>query len=85
MLIQNEAAFVARLAETDRAQIEFQRQHLEFERRHLEFERETREHFTRLERQLAEVIRVLNGHGRILQRLPEEVRERIGFKPPQSS
>ena len=39
MLIQNQAAFLSRVSETDRAQAEYQRQHLEFERRHLEFER----------------------------------------------
>jgi len=76
MLIQNQAAFVARLSESDR-------QRLEFERRHLEYERETAERFGRIEAQMAEIIRVLNEHGRILERLPEAVRERIGFKGQQ--
>jgi hypothetical protein len=43
MLVQNEAAFVARLAETDRA--------------HLELERETAERFARLEAKMAEITR----------------------------
>ena len=69
MLIQNQAAFVARQSETDRL--------------HLEFERATAERFARIETQMAEIIRVLNEHGRILEHLPEAVREKIGFKSPQ--
>jgi hypothetical protein len=65
-LIQNQAAFVSRLAETDR--------------RHLEFERETAERFARIEAQMAEIIRVLAEHSRLLERLPEAVRDKIGFK-----
>ena len=80
LLIQNQASFVNRLGEADRTQVEFQRQHLEFERRHLEIERETAERFARIEAQMAEIIRVLAEHGRILERLPEAVREKIGFK-----
>jgi hypothetical protein len=66
MLIQNEAAFVGRLAEN--------------ERRHLEFERETAEHFAAFESKMAEIIRAVNEHNRLLERLPDEIRERIGFK-----
>jgi hypothetical protein len=66
-LIQNQAAFVSNLVETNRA--------------HTEFERETTARFARIEGQMAEIIRVLSEHGRILERLPEAVRERIGFKP----
>jgi hypothetical protein len=36
----------------------------------------------RIEAQMAEIIRVLNEHTRILERLPEAVRERIGFISP---
>jgi hypothetical protein len=79
-LIQNEAAFVGRLAETDRAHVEFQRQHLEFERRSLEFQREAAERFARIEARMAEIIRVLSEHGRLIERLTEAVREKIGFK-----
>ena len=86
-LVQNQAAFVNRLGETDRAQVEFERQHLEFERQHLEFERrhqeferETAARFARIEVQMAEIIRVLAEHGRLLERLPEAVRDKIGFK-----
>jgi hypothetical protein len=68
-LIQNQAAFVSRLGETDR--------------RHLEFERESAERFTRIEAQMAEIIRILNEHTRQLERLTETVREKIGFKAQQ--
>jgi hypothetical protein len=66
LLIQIQAAFLSRVSETDR--------------RHLEFERETRERFERIEKQIAEIIRVLNEHTRLLERLPEAIREKIGFK-----
>ena len=73
LLVQNQAAFVGQLAETDR--------------QHLQFERETAERFARIEAQMAEIIRVLNEHGRLLaehgrqlERLTEAVREKIGFK-----
>ena len=96
LLIQNQAGFLARVGETDRAQIEFQRQqlelerrhldferkHLEFERKHQEYERETAERFARIEIQMAEIIRVLNEHTRQLASLTEAVREKIGFKQP---
>lgn len=65
-LIQNQAAFVNRLEETDR--------------RHVEFERESAERFARIESQMAEIIRVLNDHTRQLERLTDAVREGIGFK-----
>jgi hypothetical protein len=76
LLIQNRTAFVARQAESDRV-------HAEFVRYHQQFERETAERFARIEAQMAEIIRVLNEHGRILERLPEAVRDKIGFKVPQ--
>ena len=79
-LVQNQAALLARVAETDRDHVEFQRQYLEFERRHFEFERETAKRFARIEAQMAETLRVLNDHGRMLERLPEAVRDKIGFQ-----
>jgi hypothetical protein len=82
-LIQSQAAFVSQLRETDRA--------------HVQFERETAERFVRIEAQMAEIIRVLNEQGRILadhgrvlaehsrllERLPDAVRDKIGFKGQQ--
>lgn len=72
-LIQTQAAFVAQRSESEHHR-------LEFERRHLQYERETAERFARIEAQMAEIIRVLNEHGRILEHLTEAVREKIGFK-----
>jgi len=69
MLIQIQAAFVGRLSEN--------------ERRHLEYEREANERFARIEAQMAEIIRVLSEHGRLLERLPEAIRDKIGFKGQQ--
>lgn len=73
LLLQNQVTFVTRLAETDSRLAENQRQHLEFER-------ETAERFARIEAQMAEIIRVLNEHGQLLEHLPELIREKIGFK-----
>jgi hypothetical protein len=65
-LIQNQAAFVSSLRETDRL--------------HVKFERETAERFARIEAQMAEIIRVLNEHSRMREPLPEAIRDQIGFK-----
>jgi len=65
-LINNQAAFVNSLRETDRL--------------HAHFERESAERFARIEVQMAEIIRVLNHYSQILERLPEAIREKIGFK-----
>ena len=80
--IQNQAAFLARVSETDRLSAEYRREQLEIER-------ETKERFARIEAQIAEIIRVLNDHTqilaehtRILERLPDAVREKIGSKGP---
>lgn len=83
LLIQNQAAFVAQLKDSDHKHLEFQRQHLEFERKNMEFERATQEQFAQIKAQMAEIIRVLNEHSRILTNLPEAVRDKIGFKPGQ--
>jgi len=65
-LNQNQAAFVGGLSEN--------------QRRHLELKRESYERFARIEAQMAEIIRVLSEHGRLLERLPEAIREKTGFK-----
>lgn len=90
LLIQNQAAFLGRAAETDRRVAETDRRmaeneqlRLEFERRHLEYERQTADRFARIEAQMAEIIRVLNEHTRQLELLTEAVREKIGFKGQQ--
>ncbi|HZZ80438.1 MAG TPA: hypothetical protein VFE62_18185 [Gemmataceae bacterium] len=67
--IQTQATTLAQLAE--------------YQRRHLEFEEKASQRFARIETQMAEVIRVLNEHTRTLDRLPEAVRDKIGFKGQQ--
>jgi hypothetical protein len=68
LLIQNQAAFLGRLADIDRT---------------------TSERFARIENDMATILRVLAEHGRLLaehsrmlERLPEAVRDKIGFKGP---
>jgi hypothetical protein len=55
-----------------------------------EMERTNTERFSRVEATMASILRVLdehsrilNEHGRILERLPEAVRDKIGFKTPE--
>ncbi len=66
ILIQNQAAFLGRLAE---------------------IERTTSERFGRIENDMTAILRVLSEHSavlsehsRLLERLPEAVRDKIGFK-----
>jgi hypothetical protein len=42
-------------------------------------ERATSERFARIEADMAAILRVLAEHSRLLERLPEAVREKIGF------
>ena len=72
-LVQNEAEFVARLSDSDK-------RHAENERLRLQYEREAAERFARIEADIATIIRVLGEHTRMLERLPEAVRDKIGFK-----
>jgi len=76
MLIQDQTAFVAQLADYNRI-------HSELEREHLELKRQSDERFGRIEAQMAEIIRVLNEHSRMLERLPEAVRDKFGIKAQQ--
>jgi hypothetical protein len=55
----------------------------EVRRQQLEYERLAAERFSRIETILLEHSRILAEHSRILQALPEAVRAKIGFKPPQ--
>jgi hypothetical protein len=67
--IQTQASILSQMAEQQREMAKHQR--------------ETAERFERIEAQMAEIIRVLNEHTRVLERLPEAVRDKIGFKPQQ--
>jgi hypothetical protein len=69
-LVQNQAAFVARIAETDARIAEINAQIAEMERINAE-------RFARIEALLLE-------HNRILQALPDVIRDKIGFKAPRS-
>src|SRR5271157_2119029 len=76
ILIQNQAAFVGSLRETDR--------------RLAEYERVTSERFGRIEADIATILRVLSEqsrilevHTRMLERLPEALRDKIGFRTQQ--
>lgn len=78
LLIQNQAAFVAQIAEMNRQMAET--------------DRINSERFGRIEtlllehsRILAEHSRILAEHTRILQALPETIRQKIGFKTPKPS
>jgi hypothetical protein len=46
-------------------------------------ERATSERFGRIEKDMTAILRVLSEHGRLLERLPEAVRDKIGFKGQQ--
>jgi len=67
-LIQNQAAFVAQLYQRDREMAELQRINSE--------------RFARIEAILLDHSRILAEHGRILERLPDVVRDKIGLKAP---
>ena len=69
-LIQNQAAFVARMSGADV--------------RMAEMERINAERFARIEERFARIEALLLEHNRILQALPDAIREKIGFKAPPS-
>jgi hypothetical protein len=68
LLIQNQASFLCDMREIERA---------------------NSDRFSRIEATMASILRVLDEHGRVLtehsrmlERLPEAVRDKIGFKGP---
>jgi len=71
ILLQNQAAFLARASEIDR-------QRSELQQRVFEMDRLNSERFARIEAILME-------HTRILRALPEAIREKIGVKAPEQS
>ena len=66
-LMQQQAAFLERLSETDRELAQLRRQ--------------TDERFGRIETILLEHSRILSELMRMMEALPEAIREKIGFKP----
>jgi len=69
-LIQNQASFVARMSDIDA--------------RVAEMDRINSERFARIEERFARIEGLLIEHNRILQALPDAIRDKIGFKPPGS-
>jgi len=69
ILIQNQASFLARIVEING--------------RMAETDRISSERFGRIETLLLDHSRILADHTRILQALPEAIRQKIGFKTPQ--
>src|SRR5438132_552644 len=75
VFVQNQASFLARIAELERTNSE---RFTRIESILMEHTRILGEH----SRILAEHSRLLSDHTRILQALPEAIREKIGFKFP---
>jgi hypothetical protein len=71
MLIQNQAAFLARASDMDA--------------RLAETNRISAERFARIEERLNHIEAILLEHNRILQALPDVIREKIGFKVKEGS
>ena len=67
ILMQNQGTFLARLSEMDRVNSE-------------QFGR-IEERLSRLDQNDETILRVLSEHARLLEALPEAIREKIGFKP----
>ena len=74
-LVQAQALLVQTQATTQAQITESQRGMFQYEREMAEFRRETAQRFARIEA-------ILLDHTRILQSLPDAVRDKIGFKPP---
>jgi len=70
LLIQNQASFLSQMLEMNRVSSE-------------RFAR-IEERLGRLEQNMETILRVLSEHARILQALPEAIRDKIGFKPPKT-
>jgi DNA repair ATPase RecN len=77
-LVQNQAAFVAQLRERDREMIEMQRRFARIDERFAQVD----QRFAQIDQRLANIESVLREYNRILERLPDAVREKIGFKAP---
>ena len=88
LLIRNQAAFVAQLAdsnkrfdETNRRFDETNRKFDETGRRIDEITRRSDKRFARIEEDLKQIKAILARHEKLLQVLPEAIRKKIGFNP----
>lgn len=80
MLIQNQAAFLGQIAQIEHSTAErFARVDERFARIDERLAR-IDERFARMEQDMTSMVRVLAEHSRLLERLPEAVRDKIGFK-----
>jgi hypothetical protein len=77
-MVQNQAAFQGQINESQRIASE---RFAQLEQRIARVEAILLDH----SRILAEHTRILAEHSRTLEKLPDAIREKIGFKPPQSS
>lgn len=66
-LTQNQIGFLARMAETEKELATLRRQ--------------SDERFARIDKNIDAILHVLAEQGRLLERLPNALREKIGFKP----
>ena len=76
VLIQNQAVFIQN-------QAAFNQNQAGVLSRMSEMDRASSERFARIEQDMSAILRVLAEHSRLLERLPEAVREKIGFKASQ--
>lgn len=84
LLVQNQAASQAQIAESQRRMAESERQMADYQReaaRELaEYRRESAKYQQEAAQRFARIEAILLEHSRILQALPDAVREKIGFK-----
>jgi len=73
LLVQNNAAFLLQLAETNKRQADT-------DRRLARLEIENRERFERIEEEIRQIKLILLRHEQMLAALPETIRQKIGFE-----
>ncbi len=75
-LVQTQAAYLAQKPETDK-------RIAKFEKRNDDWQRQANDRFARIEAILLEHNRILSEHAKFLEKLPDLIGEKIGFKPPK--
>jgi hypothetical protein len=76
LLVQNNAAFLLQLAETNKRQADT-------DQRLARLEIENRECFERIEEEIRQIKLILLRHEQMLAALPETIRQKIGFEDRQ--
>ncbi len=77
LLINNQAGFLAQIAQTN---AEIARTNAQISQSNARID----ERFLRIESELAEIGAILMRHEQMLQALPDAIREKIGFTPQQN-